>query len=521
MNCIKTLRFVVAVLLSTGAIAAAQTTPNFIFAPSATTGLAPYAVELADMDGDGDKDLITSNIGDQVSSTVSVSRNNGNGTFSAPVDYAVGPAPTDLRVADFNGDGRPDLVCIAELSGTHVNDLNSFVTVLINDGTGGLGNRHDYGVGENAHSGAVDVADYNGDGHLDFAVASMMEGVHVYRNAGNGTFALWTQFGVSLSPGHIASADFNGDGRRDLVVGNVDAAQIFLNNGTGFSGGVYLDNYPDRVEGIATGDFDNDGQPDFAATGRSLSVYRNTGGGGSFTKTAYTAGENQVGIKTADMDGDGKLDITVSNYLANSVSVYSNDGTGQFADRRDWGVGLAPNSHGIGDVNGDGRLDIVAAASQIEQNTVNVVLNAGQRLYLARRDYGMPGAAAGVEFADFNQDGYRDVVSGAYVSNQDGPFVFFGKADGTLQDAVRIENWGNNIPTDVAVGDFNGDGWLDFVSSIFSPGNCIRVNLNRGDGTFLTECGLRGGRQSIWSGRGRSQRRRQARYREFKRIAAR
>ena len=470
-------------ILSPSANTTVNTSPTFLFAPQASTGLAPYAVELADMDGDGDLDFVTSNLVDQEFSTVSVSKNTGDGTFAAPVDYPVGPNPLDLRVADFNGDGKPDVICIAALSGD--DGGTSYVTVLFNNGTGGLINRHDYPVGENANSGGVDVGDYDGDGDIDFAIASLLEGVHVYRNTGTGTFTLWAHFAISMSPTHIASADFTGDGQRDLVIGNVDAVQIYVNNGTGFTPGVYIDNYPDSVQGIATGDFDNDGKQDFATTGRMLSVFRNLGVGTSFAKTAYLAGENQVNIKTADMDGDGKLDITVSNYLANSVSVYSNDGTGHFADKREWGVGAAPNSHGIGDVNGDGKLDIVAAASQLDQTTVNVVLNAGNRFYVARRDYGLPGAAGGTAFADFDRDGYRDVVSVAYVSNADGPFVFYGKPDGTLQDGIRIENFGNNIPTDVAVGDFNGDGWPDFVSSIFSPGNCIRVNMNRGDGTFF------------------------------------
>ena len=460
-------------------------TPAFLFSPQASTGLAPYAVELADMDGDGDKDLVTSNLVDQEFSTVSVSKNNGNGTFAAPVDYPVGPNPTDLRLADFNGDGKPDVVCLAALSGDNAGDLNSYVTVLFNDGTGGLVNRHDYSVGENANSGGVDVGDYTGDGLPDFAVASLFTGVYVYRNTGSGTFVQWANMGVSFETTHVASADFNSDGRLDLVVGNTDDARIYLNNGAGFTAGVFINNFGDGVKGIATGDFDNDGKPDFALTGRSLSVYRNLGGGASFAKTAYLAGENGTGIKTADMDGDGNLDITVSNYLANSVSVYSNDGTGLFPDKREWGVGMAPNSHGIGDVNGDGKLDIVAAASNLSQTTVNVVLNAGNRNYVARRDYGMPGAAWGVDFADFNRDGYRDVVSGASVSNADGPFVFYGKPDGTLQDGIQVENWGNNSPTDVAVGDFNGDGWPDFVTSIFSPGNRIRVTMNQGNGTFL------------------------------------
>ncbi len=473
------------VAMASSAATSGQTPPSFTVSAIAPTGLGPYEVELADMDGDGDKDLVTSNIDDQETGTVTVSKNNGAGTFAAPASYNVGPVPSDMRVADFNGDGKPDVVCIAALSGNHVNDLNSYVTVLLNNGAGALANRQDYSVGQNANSGGVDVGDYNGDGRLDFAVASIMEGVHVYINGGSGVFSLWIHTAPGLGPSHIASADFNGDGRLDLVAGNTDAVQLFLNSGSGFAAGVYLDNYPDSVQGIATGDFDNDGKPDLALTGRSLSVYRNTGTGASFAKTAYPAGENQVGIKTADMDGDGKLDITVSNYLANSVSVYSNDGTGHFSDKREWGVGEAPNSHGIGDVNGDGKLDIVAAASQTSQTTANVLLNAGGRFYIARREYGMKGAARGVDVADFNRDGYRDVVSGAYVSNQDGPFVFYGTAEGSLQDGIQVENWGNNIPTDVQAGDFNGDGWPDFVSSIFSPGNCIRVNINQGNGTFL------------------------------------
>ena len=170
--------------------------PTFLFSPQASTGLAPYAVELADMDGDGDKDLVTSNLVDQEFSTVSVSKNNGNGTFTAPVDYPVGPNPTDLRLADFNGDGKPDVVCLAALS-----EPNSYVTVLFNNGTGGLINRQDYSVGEGANSGGLDVGDYTGDGIPDFAVASLMTGVYVYRNTGSGTFTQWAHFG-SFSDTH-------------------------------------------------------------------------------------------------------------------------------------------------------------------------------------------------------------------------------------------------------------------------------------------------------------------------------
>ncbi len=472
--------------LMVAASASAQAPPTFVYSPQIPTGLAPYAVEVVDMDGDGDRDIVTSDVADQEVSTISVVINNGDGTFNLPVSYEVGPSADDLSVADFNGDNRPDVVCVIYLSGNDAWDLTSYVTVLLNNGSGGLGNAQNYYVGENAHPASVEIGDFTGDGKIDFAVACHVSArVWVYRNTGAGSFALWTSWSFS-SARHLGAADFNQDGRLDLVVGNMSATQVFFNTGTGFSGQAYVDNGFDGVQGIATGDFDQDGKPDFALSGYHVSIYRNNGNGTVFTKTVFRGSVSQVGIKAGDMDGDGFTDLSVSNYGANSVSVYSNDGSGGFDDRCDWGVGWAPNSHGIGDINGDGRPDIVVANSQLNQSLVNLIINAGNRKYVARTEHILTGAANGVASADFNRDGFMDLVSGAYVSNNDGPNVFYGTADGSLGEGFQIENWGNNIPTDVAVGDFNRDGWPDFVTSIFSPGNRIRVNMNRGDGTFFT-----------------------------------
>ena len=292
---------------SNSAESTGQTSPTFLFSPQASTGVAPSEVELADMDGDGDKDLVTSNLVDQEFSTVSVSKNNGDGTFAAPVDYPVGPNPKELRLADFNGDGKPDVVCSAALSGKNFGE-ESYATVLFNNGTGGLINRQDYPVGENANPGGIDVGDYDGDGHLDFAAGSLQSGAHVYRNTGTGTFVQWAHIALALEPTHIASADFNSDGRLDLVLGNTDDARIYLNNGAGFTVGVFIDNFGDGVAGIATGDFDNDGNPDLALTGRSLSVYRNLGGGRALLKRPTSPARMELGSKRPIWTGtDGSI----------------------------------------------------------------------------------------------------------------------------------------------------------------------------------------------------------------------
>jgi len=83
---------------------------DFLFAPAYPTGLAPYSAALADMDGDGDLDVVTVDLQDQETGSVTVSRNDGSGGFSAPVSYPVGAGSAWLAVSDLNHDARPDVV---------------------------------------------------------------------------------------------------------------------------------------------------------------------------------------------------------------------------------------------------------------------------------------------------------------------------------------------------------------------------------------------------------------------------
>jgi hypothetical protein len=449
-------------------------------------------VEVVDVDGDGDLDVITSNVGLDGPNSISVIKNLGGGTLGAPASFEVGEDPTALATGDFNEDGRPDVVTPNSGSGTLVGQ-QSTVSVLLNTGTGSFGAAQYYNVGENARPEDVAVADFNADGNLDFAVASSTGyRVSVFRGNGLGGFTLQNHFAAE-SPRTLDVADFDDDGDIDIVYCNVDAAQMLVNTGTSFSTGVYMSNFPTGCMYVVAADINGDELPDFATTGRSMTVHINNGTGTSFTKTLLPTGENATGLDVADLNRDGSLDLFTSNYLANSFSVWPNNGAGGFGQRRDWGVGANPWGIGLGDLNADGFVDVVAPNSQLSQAQVTIAYNRGNETFLARRDYGLTGGAEGVEIADFDLDGRQDVVVGVELSNQDNLAVFFGKPDGTLEDAMYFENFSNNSPTDVAVGNFNGDSLPDVVASIFSPGNRIRVLLNLGNRDFAPSASYEAG----------------------------
>ncbi|HET9315786.1 MAG TPA: VCBS repeat-containing protein, partial [Vicinamibacteria bacterium] len=371
---------------------------EFLRAPAHPTGLAPQEAALADMDGDGDLDVVTVDLQDQEAGTVSIALGDGAGRFGAPTSYPVGAGSAWLAVGDLNQDGRPDVV----VSNTQAQDASA-ITVYMNAGNGTLVSPHALPATPNAQPQGVAIADWNGDGNADVAVALMWMGqVKVFWGNGTGSFPSSTTVNTGFSPRSLSTAQIDGDGRLDLVVTSVDGARVFYGTGSGFVAGSYLDNFVYGCDHVVAGDFTNDGHPDFVTTGRALTLFVNDGSGHGWSLRRSPVGENPVGIASGDLDGDGNLDVAAAVYLGGTVSVYHGDGAGNFA-RQDWGVGLAPNNLAIGDVNGDSRPDIVAPSGQLSQRDFQVVLNGGARTFLARRDVDVIGNANGFAVADFDR----------------------------------------------------------------------------------------------------------------------
>jgi len=242
-------------------------------------------------------------------------------------------------------------------------------------------------------------------------------------------------------------------------------------------------------------------------------------------------------VKAADLNGDGKMDLVVTNYDSDSVTVLLNQGNGSFAPGVSYSTGDRPRDAAVADINGDGKLDIVvsdssfvSSGSSFTNHSVTVLLGQGDGTFVGSGNYGnynydhsaiavadlngdghpdvvqtgnsgiglvyvMLGSSTGggtfssvssysvgsgvysVAIADLNGDGTPDIVSTGYYNST--VSVLIGRGDGTFNSASTFGTGAN--PVSVAVGDVNGDGRLDIVTANYG-GETVSVLLNNGEG---------------------------------------
>jgi VCBS repeat-containing protein len=326
------------------------------------TGTDPRSVTSADVNGNGKLDLIVANT---VSNTVSVLKNNGDGTFATKVDYATGSLPLSVTSADVNGDGKADLIV--------ANGWSNTVSVLKNNGDGTFATKVDYETG--LYPSSVTSADVNRDGKFDLIVANMnSQTVSVFNNNGDGTFAIKGVYAVGVQPRSVTSADVNGDGKFDLIVAVESVVSVLKNNGDG--------TFADKADyatgswprSVTSADVNGDGKADLIVAVESVvSVLKNNGDGTFASRVDYATGTGPWSVTSADMNGDGKLDLIVADAASSTVSVLNNNGDGTFASRVDYATGSQPYSVTSVDVNSDGKPDLIVANQG--SGTVSVLIN--------------------------------------------------------------------------------------------------------------------------------------------------
>ncbi|HJR06197.1 MAG TPA: FG-GAP-like repeat-containing protein [Pyrinomonadaceae bacterium] len=328
----------------------------------------------ADLNGDGAIDLAGAG------SNARVMLGNGDGSFRPLVEYPAGGYTEDVAAGDLNGDGKLDLVVTN-------NNAQIAVTVLLGNGDGTFGAPASYPNDAGASSPSVVIADFDHDGRLDVVAAHDMacftapcvvaDTISLWRGLGDGTLQPAQQIRVGAGLARLAVADFNGDGNRDLgIAAAFGKVFILLGNGDGT-----FRQLPDLVivqgetnTDIDTGDFNGDLIPDLAVAPdvdhRTVVLLGN--GDGTFRQSASIADAFQERIDqltVADFNNDSFQDVALG--MANCctqqgdgmVGVLYGNGDGTFKPVVRYLVpGFLVGKGGAfltaADFNGDGKRDI-------------------------------------------------------------------------------------------------------------------------------------------------------------------
>jgi hypothetical protein len=457
-------------------------------------GQIPVSIAVADFNQDGKPDLVTAN---QISNDISVLLGNGSGSYGTATTFPSGAVnPTSVAVTDFNLDGKLD-VAVSNISGS--------VSVLLGNGSGGFGSPSVLSTA--GGSDEVVTGDFNLDGKPDMAVAkAFSNGVSVFSGNGMGGFSPRTDFPAGTTCFSLRAADFNGDGKLDIATANFGGnnVSILLGNGSGGFGAPA--NFPvgagDNPRSIRVGDFDQDGDMDLVtanAATAGISVLLNNGSGSFGAATNYPTGADPRELTVGDLNGDGKPDLAVTNSGASSVSVLLGNGSGSFAAATNFPVNDSVRTVVAADLNLDGKLDLVMrsatalAPPPVRQN-IAVLLNTCSAVSCTGIAFaeaiGSPYSQGtgpttdpfSAASSDFNRDGKPDVAIANFGTHN--VMILLGNGSGGFSTASGSPFAAGPTPEALAPGDYNQDGKQDLaVSNGVFPGQ-VNILLGNGMGGF-------------------------------------
>jgi len=369
----------------------------------------------------------------------------GTITFAPQFAFGTGPAPYGVAIADINRDGKLDVVT------ANYNTAASGAAVLLsttslNASTPSFAAWQ--GFATELDSYCITTADINKDGAADLIVADKADGtLSVLLNttaagAGTSNFATQQLFAVGLVGTEqtifVITADINGDGKTDMIAANyaIGTISVFLNTTTdgaatasfsspaAFASGTGTSSTGPRA--VASADMNGDGKLDVVVVNRNdntISVFFNTTAVGSGTPTfaaqqIFAAGTLPVSVALADINGDSKPDVVVANVSTATISVLLNTTvTGApvptFGALQPFTTGITPEFVASGDIDGDGKLDLVVA--NYTDNTASVLLNttsggATVPAFAAQQTFPVGLHPFAISIADINGDGRPDLV---------------------------------------------------------------------------------------------------------------
>jgi hypothetical protein len=328
----------------------------------------------------------------------------------------------------------------------------------------------------------VTGGDFNGDGHLDLAVANQgSDNISILLNEAGTAFAPPINVPTGSEPRAIISGDFNNDDRIDLATANLGdgvgdlslllaiengrfAAPVSLPAGSS-PGGFSAAAFGFSPVALAAGDFDRDGNLDLAvADSAGNASIRRGNGNGTFQAPTLLNAPGQFSIIAEDVNGDGSLDV-----ITNEI-VLLNDGSGNFPEATRFAPGVQPTLLRAADFNEDGALDLVTANAPT--NSVAVFLGRGDGSFQSPLHYIVGNGPGEIMIADLDRNGTLDLVVSNLGFEQsdvgtDHLSILWGTGDGGFIGGQAFPSTNNvNQPNNqIALADFDGDGFLDLAGA--------------------------------------------------------
>ncbi len=362
-------------------------------------GYLAFWTSIGDLDGDGKPDLVVVNAGDN---TISVLHNTSGvgsistASFAPAVIFNTGINPAYVSIADLDGDGKLDLAVVNRNSNTVSVYRNTSTTGIINSSS--FADKVDFTTGASPYS--VDISDLDLDGKPELITANLnSNSVSVLRNTTTKGIISAASFSNKVeytagggNPSIVKAGDLNGDGKPEIVVANYTANSVSVLQNTSTAGTIDASSFAGHFElytpntpfSAAIADIDGDGKSEIAVSNLSgsISVFRNLSGLGTMGVASFPdrvdilTGQYSPSLGVADADGDSKLDLVIANQYAATVSVIrNNNSTGSitassFAARVDFTAVGSPLSIAAGDLNGDGIPEIVVSNYQANSASV-------------------------------------------------------------------------------------------------------------------------------------------------------
>lgn len=491
-----------------------------------TSADSAISVNCADVDGDGDRDVLSASFGD---GTIAWHENDGTGTnWTFHTVTTIAGEPTSVVASDLDDDGDLDIVA-TENSAAEVtwyendsaganwtrhrfsNVIFGLIAVhsddLDNDGdndvlaAAALDDKVVWFRNDTIHRSAAfpaglsiatlddarDIAtgDITGNGLVDAAAVSFNENtVAWYSNAA----ASWTPFTVTTTANGASSvelADLDADGDLDIIytAAQDDAVAWQENDGSPFDGGWAVHTVTTSAESARDAiavDLDRDGDLDLVSASKvdnKLAWYESDGtpaDGGWATHTITTGASGTESVIAADLDGDGDPDLVSVNFFSDSLDWYENDGTpadgGWVTHSLAAGID-EPKSVAAADLDGDGDIDIIGASQAADaiiryENDGTPADTAWSALTITSA----ASVAQAVHAADMDADGDVDVVS---ASSGDSKVAWY-ENDGTGASwTLHTVSVTAGAVGAVTSADVDGDGDVDPLSAPFGSDSLL------------------------------------------------